>query len=607
MIERRTSWLFRDVCCSLGRTSPCWYGQLTFQRCCTTKSSALPQGGFGLPIWDVWDFRKESACWPSPIITSTCCGLTLPQMCASDAWGKNPWALMKSCCKKPGLEVRTHLLPEPLLKGCHQRLYYEESFLQLQGYCLGVPRLRPDQLGGYVAYYHRTGDALPTMLEIQTGMSHRKVNGLELCPPSMMLANLLQIERDSIFTPPMHTLAALASVKEFWRSLQGYFKLAPASNGSLPELRAGAGNWLNVTSNSIRESFLRIDSQVRELASLANRRKKHGFNVNLVMPVCGDHDMEHLDTMERSVLQETRPLNDVIDLYIYDVCFRFCESAAYGPENDVEVELDLRTGSELPGSAFALRQLPESLLRLPTGEVAPNLHHVFRHYDDLPDFMMILHPDGYEHIEIFALVSVLNSLALRILRLGQGSALFSEDSFLERYTTRDPTGPYCQWVELAWELLFDRPPQLPEDDLWAHYDYGGYDFAQYIASRKAAQSRPKAFWQNAWRALCSASNYQLLLGTKFISWRELSSSEEARGADSFHKGLTTAFEHLYHVIFNPGAKTWLWPTRLRDPSLPLGLKFAMAGNPTLSSPLGFRVKEIQNFQLFLASCNMAVI
>ena len=27
---------------------------------------------------------------------------------------------------------------------------------------------------------------------------------------------------------------------------------------------------------------------------------------------------------------------------------------------------------------------------------------------------MILHPDGYEHIEIFALVSVLNSLALRL-------------------------------------------------------------------------------------------------------------------------------------------------------------------------------------------------
>lgn len=539
---------------------------------------------------------------------------------------------MQSCCKKQSLDGEIHLLPEPLLTGCHQRLYYEDSFLQLHGHCLGVPRLRPDQLGSLVAYYHRTGDALPGMLEIQAGLNNRKVNGLELCPPSMMLAQLLQIERDSIFTPPKLTLSALASLKDFWRSLEGYVKVAPAKNRSLPEPLAAArgSNWLNVTSSSIQESFLRIDSQARELASLATRRKRQGFTVNLVLPVCGDHDMTYLDTMERLVLQETRPLKGVIDLYIYDVCFRFFESAAYGMENDVEVELDLRTGSEVPGSAFALRVLPESLLRvarhfrrtllvpffeeLPTGEVAPNLHHVYRHYDDLPDFMMILHPDGYEHIEIFALVSVLNSLALRLypdvgfLHLGRrfngpvdtsgrvGSeiqsycrmrpprddsprarkrSVFRGDSFLERHTTRAPSGPYCQWVEHAWELLFDRPPQLPEDD------YGGYDFAQYIASRKAAQSRPKAFWQNAWRSLCSKSNYQLLLGTKFISWRELASSEGARGVYSFHKGLTTAFEHLYHVIFNPGAKTWLWPTRLRDPSLPLGLKFAMGGNPAL--------------------------
>ena len=36
-------------------------------------------------------------------------------------------------------------------------------------------------------------------------------------------------------------------------------------------------------------------------------------------------------------------------------------------------------------------------------------------------------------------------------------------------------GRYCQWVEVAWELLFDRPPQLPEasrsrtiGDCWVH-------------------------------------------------------------------------------------------------------------------------------------------
>lgn len=243
-----------------------------------------------------------------------------------------------------------------------------------------------------------------------------------------------------------------------------------------------------------------------------------------------------------------------------------------------------------------------------TGEVAPNLHHVARHYDDLPDFMMILHPDAYEHIPILSFVALLNSLALRLfpdvgfLHLGRrfngpvdasgrvgseiqsycrmrapskGSAarrsVFRGDSFLERYTMRTPSGRYCQWVEVAWELLFDRPPKLPEDD------YGGYDFAQYIASRRAAESRPKAFWQNAWRSLCSASNYQLLLGTKFISWKEITSTEGKRRLYKFHKGLTTAFEHLYHVIFNPRAKTWRWPTRPRNPSLPLGLKLTKGG------------------------------
>ena len=42
----------------------------------------------------------------------------------------------------------------------------------------------------------------PTLLGA-LGLNNRRVNGLELCPPSMILARLLQIERDSIFTPPM--------------------------------------------------------------------------------------------------------------------------------------------------------------------------------------------------------------------------------------------------------------------------------------------------------------------------------------------------------------------------------------------------------------------
>ncbi|CAE7228129.1 unnamed protein product [Symbiodinium sp. CCMP2456] len=649
---KRKSWLLRDVCCSQGRTGPCWSGPFTFQRCCVNAP-----GPGGAAAGAVWDFRKESQCWPSSAIMRTCCSLRLPQLCASVAWPRNgePWTSaesfsvkltdlvllgprghMEGCCKeaKPASGAPSERRPEPWLKGCHRRLYAEEAILQFQGQCLGVPRLRPDQLGALVAYYHHTGDVLPNMVEIQEGLLSRKVDGLEMCAPSMMLARLLEVERDSISLPPMETRLALTNLRIFWERLEEGFGVSPISKPGAPPLGPGhevpwllsagpAGDWLNVTRSSIRNSFMRIESQAKELESLAVYRKKHGFKVNVVLPVCGDKDDTHLDELERVVLQETRPLKEVLDLYIYDVCFAFCESAAYGLQNEVELELDLQSGSERPGSPYALLDLPPPLLRvaryfrrafvvpffeeMATGEVAPNLHHVARHYDDLPDFMMILHPDGYEHIPILSFVALLNSLALRLfpdvgfLHLGRrfngpvdasgrvgseiqsycrmrvpskGSAarsVFRGDSFLERYTMRTPSGRYCQWVEVAWELLFDRPPQLPEDD------YGGYDFAQYIASRRAAESRPKAFWQNAWRSLCSASNYQLLLGTKFISWKEITDTEGKRRLFGFHKGLTTAFEHLYHVIFNPEAKTWRWPTRPRNPSLPLGLKLTKGG------------------------------
>ncbi|CAE7446656.1 unnamed protein product [Symbiodinium natans] len=335
--------------------------------------------------------------------------------------------------------------------------------------------------------------------------------------------------------------------------------------------------------------------------------------------------------------EEALPLTEVFELYIYDICYGFFDASgpAYSLENEVEVEIDLSSGAEHPGSQYSVLA-PSSLLRvaryfrrafiipfheeMPTGEIAPNLHHVAQHYDDLPDFMMFIHADVYEHVEVSALVSVLNSLALRLwprelpfVHLGrrhngptdasgrvaselrtycrmraarEGSkrrmkkpSIFRGDSVLERCSARTPSGWYCQWVELAWELLFDSPPQLPQDD------YGGYDYGQFVASRQAAQSRPKAFWQKGWRALCSGSNYRLLPGTSFVSWKDLTASDASEGArftwHGFHKGLEMAFEHLWHVIFNPRASSWLWPSRLRDPSLPLGLKFAMPGNPAL--------------------------
>ena len=66
-------------------------------------------------------------------------------------------------------------------------------------------------------------------------------------------------------------------------------------------------------------------------------------------------------------------------------------------------------------------------------------------------------------------------------------------------------------LERSWELLFERPISLPEDD------YEDYDFGQFAVTREAMQRRPVGFWQRAWRALCSRGNYQHLPGTRYLS------------------------------------------------------------------------------------------
>merc|ERR1712226_736090 len=93
-------------------------------------------------------------------------------------------------------------------------------------------------------------------------------------------------------------------------------------------------------------------------------------------------------------------------------------------------------------------------------------------------------------------------------------------------------------------------------------------------SRETILQRPKRFWERAWSSMNRRSNYELLLGTKFVSAR-VDFSGSVGGVDwtGYHKPMDCVFEHLWHVLFNPHAKSWLWPTRLRDPSLPMSFKF----------------------------------
>lgn len=146
---------------------------------------------------------------------------------------------------------------------------------------------------------------------------------------------------------------------------------------------------------------------------------------------------------------------------------------------------------------------------------------------------------------------------------------------------RQPRGNWCQWLELAWELLFDTPMRLPNDT------FGGYDFGQFAITREAALRRPKSFWASGWRALSSRSNYELLLGTRFVSHRVdfavLPSNAPPKHHDAYHRGLGSVFEHFWHVLFFPGAKSWVWPTRFRDPTVPLSFKFEIyERNPSMA-------------------------
>ncbi|CAE7221322.1 unnamed protein product [Symbiodinium sp. CCMP2592] len=109
----------------------------------------------------------------------------------------------------------------------------EEAILQFQVQCLGAPRLRPNQLGALVAFNHGTGDVLPNMVEIQEGLLSRKVDGLEMGAPSMMLARLLEVERDSVSRfPPMETRSALRKLSIFWERLEEGFGVHAPTNSN---------------------------------------------------------------------------------------------------------------------------------------------------------------------------------------------------------------------------------------------------------------------------------------------------------------------------------------------------------------------------------------
>lgn len=337
-------------------------------------------------------------------------------------------------------------------------------------------------------------------------------------------------------------------------------------------------------------------------------------------------------------------------IFVYDLCYSLLPRGSfelYTMRNDVEINIAAPGETAMRQAAAAwwrrdpqfkwLRQLADcfgELFVVPfhqeihLSEETSILHHIATHHQSLPDVVILLHPDFYEHVSRNAMETVLRSLSLRqwppetsFLHLGHrhngpedefgrvgsevrtycsvrpgaagrssqgatGKGVFAGVTRLERTSTREPSGNFCLWYEFIWWLVFQRPFELEIDD------FGGYDYAQIAFTREAALRRPQAWWARVWRALCTRSNYQLLLGTSFVSWVDLSvnnhwnKSERANSrewAKRFHKGLELTFENLWHAFFFPEAESLLWQTRFRNPDVPLSFKFSVlnSNNPKM--------------------------
>eukprot|EP00931_Biecheleriopsis_adriatica_P088143 TRINITY_DN62520_c0_g1_i1.p1 TRINITY_DN62520_c0_g1~~TRINITY_DN62520_c0_g1_i1.p1 ORF type:complete len:688 (+),score=119.25 TRINITY_DN62520_c0_g1_i1:73-2136(+) len=616
---QETPWLLRDVCCGEGREGICWRGSYTFERCCAERRSAE---------------SHAKSCWSSPAVHRLCCGSAGNHaLCGLGAAGAGrEETLFRECCALP---TPPEFAPATFPAGCHARMWREESFIYTVMKAKEVPALRVADLGWLAEHFYATGDALPSLLVLVEALVRRRGDALEMCAPAALLAHLLDLERSMYSTGLQVVRAKLKQLKLMWHQIASP-GLTEEGNLSAPLPSAVTHGGEQTLLQAVRTGFRRLDAQVAEIDQAVRSRKRTGFEAQILLPVCWPGELSHFQVLLREVFHPGL-LQKTGTLYLYDVCYALfpAGSSVYDLRNVEEVEIMGSEGhvsfSTSPPHLWPKDPLPEAVVEMarrfrrtvlvpfheevPMGMVSVVMRHLAVHYERLPDLLFCIHPDMYEHVQLDALDTVLRSVALQqyppnvhFLPMGHrhtgpvddsgrvGTEVrsycaerkgtsdgrwssFRGGSHLKRISKRAPTGAYCQWLELAWELLFEKPMRLPQDD------FGGYDFGQSVVTREAVQQRPKAFWQRAWRALCSRSNFQLLPGTSFVS-----TAVEFVGTvgaffptdwSGYHKAMECVFEHMWTVLFNPKAKSWLWPTRLRDPSLPLAFKFNVMHNPSV--------------------------
>merc|ERR1712194_948265 len=76
-------------------------------------------------------------------------------------------------------------------------------------------------------------------------------------------------------------------------------------------------------------------------------------------------------------------------------------------------------------------------------------------------------------------------------------------------------------------------------------DFGGYDFAQLLVSRRAVLGRPAAFWHYLSHSASAQASFQFLPGTRFISRRVDLSPHWG-----FNKCVSHWFERMWHLLLD---------------------------------------------------------
>ncbi|CAE8722544.1 unnamed protein product, partial [Polarella glacialis] len=194
-----------------------------------------------------------------------------------------------------------------------------EALVQMAGKAKNVPRLRPRDLGALAHYFYETGEALPQLHKLREGLMEHKLSSLELCAPASVLAQLLEAERTVHTISPALTRARLRKLRAFWQVLwpragedevaaaRGFnsSRVGPGPGERMKTIRRlvwrdGSRDWFNVTRSAIATALVRVDAQVRQVASESMARARRGFEAHVIVPYCARHDEQDLERLTMS-------------------------------------------------------------------------------------------------------------------------------------------------------------------------------------------------------------------------------------------------------------------------------------------------------------------